>query len=103
VEAFDHTPVSDAFVMVENVGRGATNARGQLTVDGLCPGTVMVEIIHPAFEEARRRVALVNGAAVEIELAPLIETVSVTEKAAPPTDMRATAVVTGEALERKRG
>jgi iron complex outermembrane receptor protein len=103
VETFDHAPVSDAFVMVENIGRGATNARGQLTVGGLCPGTVTVEIIHPAFEEARRRVAVVNTAAVEIELAPLVQTVTVTEKAAPPADMRATTVLTGEALERKRG
>lgn len=103
VESFEHAPVSDVFVTLDGVGRGATNARGQLNIVGLCPGTIVVETLHPAFEGARRSVKVHGAVALEIELQPLVESITVTEKARPPTDMRSTAVVTGDALERKRG
>jgi iron complex outermembrane recepter protein len=103
VDAFDHMPVPDAFLVVNGSGRGTTDARGRLNITALCPGRVAVEVVHPAFENARRELEVMSTSSLEFQLQPIVESVTVTQKAAAPTDTRSTAVLSGEALEQQRG
>lgn len=103
IDALLHTPVADAYVAVNEAGAGVTDQRGHLTLGGLCAGDHVIDVVHPGYEEVRRSVSLVRAASVEIELPALVERVTVVEKAVAPADMRSTAVLSGEALDRKRG
>ena len=103
IDSLTHDPVGDAFVTANQVPRGITDRHGRLKIEDLCPGGVVIEVVHGAYEGVRRTITFAADASVEIAVQPLIESLDIVEKAPPPVDMRSTAVISGEALERKRG
>jgi len=104
VDALDHVPIPDVAIVVNQVAAGQTDARGRLTLTGLCEGDISVEAARLDYQPARQVIRLAGAASVEIELEiAFTETVTIVAKAPPPVDMRSTATVSGAALERKRG
>lgn len=103
IEAFDHEPVSAANITVNHTFAGSTDEHGRLKVEGLCAGKVMVEAAHDAFEPGARLITLGPSGSVEIELKFKVEEYAVETKVTRTVDMRSTATISDEALERKRG
>ena len=103
VEAFDHEPIVGAYVMANGAMSGITDQQGHLVVVGICSGKVTLEILHDAFETSTRILRLKDNAAVEVALAFKVEEYNIETKAPPSVDMRSTAVVSAEVIERKRG
>jgi iron complex outermembrane recepter protein len=64
---------------------------------------VVIDVVHAAYESTHRAIALRETVSLEIALAPVIDSITIVEKAPPPVDMRSTAAISGAALERKRG
>ena len=104
VNAVTHEPVIGAVVTVNARAVGMTDEAGRFTVAGLCPGPTSVQVQRDDYAPARATVALARAASVELALRAAAGEVIVIEGEAPePVDMRSTAVLSGEALERTRG
>ena len=104
VEAATHEAVAAATVTVNGQPAGETGDDGHVMVRGLCPGAVEVVVERIDCVPARRTVTLGAAASLEVAVASrAIETVIIEDRPPDPVDMRSTAVVDGEALERTRG
>ena len=103
VDSLMHEPVPAALVAANGVPVGMTDERGRLTLQGLCRGEVVLDVAALEHRKVRRVLALAESASLEIQLEPVFEEVSIQEKAVAPTDMQSRTVVSGEALEHKRG
>ncbi|MEJ7596399.1 MAG: TonB-dependent receptor [Kofleriaceae bacterium] len=104
VEAGSHEPIAGASVRVGGHERGETDAQGRFALRDLCPGRTVVEVQRIDSKPTRRSISLQGNIALEFEVALLgTEVVEIHDKAPPPPDMRSTTVLSGEALERKRG
>jgi iron complex outermembrane receptor protein len=103
VDALAHEPVSEAYVTVNETVDGTTDERGRLKLAGLCPGPGVVDVVHAAYQSTSQALTLTRSASIEVALQPLIEAVTIAEKAPPPVDTRSSSAIAGEALERKRG
>ena len=105
VENTSHEPVGGATVKVDDQPVTETDEQGRFTLQGLCPGDVTITIERIDCMPNVRTIKLGKSASLEVEmtLGGTNEVIEVREKAPPPTDMRSTTVLSGEALERKRG
>jgi len=105
VDSLAHEPIPDVTVSVGRASVGQTGGQGRVLLTGLCPGTVALAASHPAYQPARRTVSLaqVDSVEIELDLAVSEETIVVVSKPKPAADMRSTATISGEALERRRG
>jgi iron complex outermembrane receptor protein len=99
VDAATHEPVAGAVVSIDGRPVTQTDADGRFSAVA-CPPAV-VEVERADYAPGRR---VVTSGSVEIELELAAGEVIVVEGEAPaPIEMQATAVVSGEALERTRG
>jgi iron complex outermembrane receptor protein len=81
-----------------------TDENGRFALTGLCPGELVIEVERADYAVGRRALPITASAALEIELQALdVEVIVVAGEAPAPTDMRSTAVISGDALERTRG
>lgn len=104
VDARTHEPIAGAAVRVNGSDAGETDASGRFALRGLCSGELAVEVERADYAIGRSTVVLGATGSVELALTPLAAEVVVVEGKVPdPVDMRSTAVISGEALERTRG
>lgn len=104
IESFDHDPIGAVSILVNHVVVGTTDGHGRFALGGLCHGqTLHIDAIHGAYEPATRTITVREAASVELELNFAVEDYTVETKAAPAVNMRSTAIISDEALERKRG
>lgn len=108
IETTTHEPVAGATVTVTTRGEvrpmGETDAAGRFELAGLCSGEVTIAIERLDLVPVTKTFRLVTSAEVEIAMTLVgVEVIEVREKAPPPTDMRSTTTLAGEALERTRG
>ena len=104
VEVGTHEPVAGATVRIAKRDVGETDAQGRFALRNLCPGPIVVEVQRLDTEPAQRAFTLAGSMSLELEVTLLGgEVVEIHDKAPPPPEMRSTTVLTGEALDRKRG
>ena len=104
VDVATHEAIPGAVVRVDDRIVGETDRTGHFVVTGLCPGARLLEVERADYLVDRRTIALGARVSVELELVAFDDEVIVVEAEAPgPVDMRSTAVLAGEALERTRG
>lgn len=82
-----------------------TDAAGRFALRDLCPGELTVALELEGYTTGQRTLQIAGGVvSLELELSAAgSEVIVVEDKAPPPTDMRATAEISGAALERTRG
>jgi iron complex outermembrane receptor protein len=103
IDVFMHEPVEGALVITNGARAGTTDERGRLAIEGLCATTAKIEVVHPGFQGVTRSLTITEHTSVELELDPVFEDITVVDDAPPPAEMHATSVISGEALERRRG
>jgi iron complex outermembrane receptor protein len=104
VDEATHEPVIGAIVLVNDRSEGLTDATGRVSVGALCPGPLSVQVSGEGYAPGLATVSLEDSASVELALRAVGSEVIVVEgKRTKQVDMRSTAVVSGEALERTRG
>jgi len=104
VDVATHEPIPGATIRIDNRAVAETDADGRFTLRDLCPGSHAVEVERADYAVGRRAVVLAATTSLEVALATLEAEVVVIESKAPtPIDMRSTAVISGDALERTRG
>jgi iron complex outermembrane recepter protein len=107
VDQDTHEAIAGALVRRDGVIVGDTDGNGRFVLKDLCPAATTVEIEMEGYAASKRTIASASGAgtlSIEFELSPSTnETIVIEDKAPTPTDMRATAVLSGAALERTRG
>ncbi|HRC54744.1 MAG TPA: TonB-dependent receptor [Kofleriaceae bacterium] len=106
IDADTHEALAGALVRVGDAVLGDTDGAGHFILRDLCPGELTLEVELMGYTVARQQLAVRGGqvVSIEIELSAMDEEVIVVEDKAPvATEMRATAVLSGAALARKRG
>ncbi|MEZ4401808.1 MAG: TonB-dependent receptor [Kofleriaceae bacterium] len=104
IDAATQEGLGFASVFVDGDHVGETDDQGHLTAPGLCPGERVISVDRDDYQEGQRQVTLTADRSVEVGLAKLAREVVIIEDTAPPAvDMRATTVLSGEALDRTRG
>ncbi len=106
VHVFDelvHEPLSGANVNLDGRQIGQTDARGRFAAEGLCQPRASLEVTSAGYAPRRRWITVTPHSTVEIQLEPIFETAVFEVKPIEAPDTRATAVLTGEQLEAKRG
>lgn len=104
VDVTTHEPVAGAVVSVDGETVTVTDEDGRFAINRLCPAELRLEIDRGDYAKAAKTISLEHSTSVEFQLeARLDEVVVIKGKEIERTDMRSTAVVSGEALERTRG
>jgi iron complex outermembrane recepter protein len=106
VDDVTHEPMIGAIVTVNGQSSEMSDANGRFAVAGLCPPSVTLRVDQGGYAPETRTVpvAAAATASVELRLRPAGGEVIVVQGETPePIDMRSTAKVSGEALERTRG
>lgn len=98
-----HEPIANALVTLDGDFVGSTDARGGLEVAGICQHRGTLKIAAQGYGSHQRQVVITPTTALEVRLEPIFDTVVIETAPAETTDTRATAVLTGERLEAKRG
>jgi iron complex outermembrane recepter protein len=103
VDAASHAPVEAASVSVAGELVAQTDAAGHFTLRKICDGDVTVVVERPDYDTGSRTLTIEGHASLELELSQIGETIEIREHAPDPPEMRSTATLSGEALERTRG
>lgn len=107
VDASTHEAIAGALVRLDGETVAVTDEDGRFTLRELCFGPRTVALELEGYAPAERKLDVVGASSLELELstaaAASSEVIVVEDKAPAPTDMRATAVISGAALERTRG
>lgn len=104
VDVVTHDPLAGASVTMNDEIVAMTDEAGRFALTELCPGQLMLVVERPDYEIERRMIKVHAAMSVEIELRTALGEVIIVEgEKTEPVDMRSTAVVTGDALERTRG
>jgi len=104
VDTATHEPIAGATVTANGAIVGVTDEAGRFVLSDQCPGELVIEVEREDYQIGQRTLTLTGSTSFELSLrAVASEVIVVEDKAPPPVDMRSTAVVSGEALERTRG
>jgi len=103
VDMASHAPVVAATVSIGDQLLATTDEDGRFALTGLCPGPATIVIERDDYERTERAITITARAALEVEMKLAGEVIEIREKAPDPPEMRATATLAGEALERTRG
>jgi iron complex outermembrane receptor protein len=104
VDAASHEPIASADVHLDGGYVGVTDEAGRFELSGLCTGVATVEVGRADYAAGQRTLELAGDTSLELELtAQSSEIIVVAGEAPTPVDMRSTAEVSGDALERTRG
>ncbi len=107
VDAATHEPIAGAVIQVDGQAAAMTEANGRFSLGGLCPGVRVIEVERIGYDLRREELAIAESRdatalSLELELSASGEVI-VMEGEAPTIDMRSTAVLSGDALQRTRG
>lgn len=103
VDAITHEPIAGATVSVAGEAVAITDEVGRFALTFLCPGETLIAVEREDYEPGRQAFTLARRYSLELEMQPVSGEVIVIAGEAPRADMRATTVLSGEALERTRG
>jgi hypothetical protein len=106
VDEATHEPVIGAIVAVNGEATEMSDANGRFAVSGLCPPSAALRVERDGYAPRTLTVPVsaIGRSSVELRLRPVGGEVIVIQGETPePIDMRSTAKVSGEALERTRG
>ena len=104
VDDATHEPVDGATVRVNGVDVTATDDTGRFVLTGQCAGDLTIEVERDDYQTGARTLTVDGSVSLELPLHAIEgEVIEIEQKALEPVNMRSTAVVTGEALERTRG
>lgn len=104
VDDATHEPVIGAIVLVNGQATELTDQAGRFVLRGLCPGEIAVRVERDGYLPGKRNLSLTTAGSLELGLRSVEGEVIVIQGETPePIDMRSTAKVAGEALERTRG
>ena len=103
VDGASHAPVVAATVSIGEQWLATTDEDGRFTLTGLCPGPTTIVVERDDYDRAERAVTVAERTSLEVEMKLAGEVIEVRDRAPDPPDMRATATLAGEALERTRG
>jgi iron complex outermembrane recepter protein len=103
VDAASHEPVAAASVSVGDNLLATTDDNGRFTLTGLCEGEITIVIEREDYQRAERSVVIGQQRAIEVAMKLGGEVIEVRDRAPDPPEMRATATLSGEDLERTRG
>ncbi len=104
VDVASHAPIEAATISIGDELLANTDEQGRFSLTGLCQGFPLV-VIAERDDYQRTETSIVVGKtrSIEIEMRLSGEVIEVREHAPDPPDMRATATLSGQALERTRG
>jgi iron complex outermembrane receptor protein len=103
VDRVSHEPVEGAVVSLDGQALTTTDKDGRFAIKKPCAGEAQLVVERMDYVSAQRTVSLQGSRSIEIELEARWDEIVVIKGQAVRTDMRSTAVVSGEALERTRG
>jgi len=103
VDAVTHEPVIAATIRTGDQLLATADEAGRFTLSELCPGPLALVVERDDYKPGERTVEVTDHVSLEIELTTAGEVIALRDKAPPPTEMRATAEVSGAALEKSHG
>jgi iron complex outermembrane recepter protein len=103
VDGKTHEPVVAATVSIGDQLVATTDENGRFTLTGLCPGPTAIVVEREDYQRAERSVVIGEEPAIEFTMKLGGEIIEIRDRAPDPPDMRATATLSGQALERTRG
>lgn len=103
VDAQSHEPIASATVRTGDTLLAITDEAGRFQLSGLCPGLVTVVVERADHKPSTHALTITDHASLEVALSGAGEVIEIREKAPPPPEVRSTAVISGEKLERTRG
>jgi iron complex outermembrane receptor protein len=103
VDAATHEPIAAAMVRTGDTLLATTDEAGRFRLSGLCPGTIALVVERDDHEPSEHRLTIPDQASLEVALRGSGEVIEIREKAPPTPEVRSTAVISGEKLERTRG
>jgi iron complex outermembrane recepter protein len=103
VDVASHAPVVAATVTVGDQLLATTDDNGRFTLTGLCAGPMTIVVEREDYQRAETKVVIGPHASVEVTMKFGGEVIEVHDRAPDPPEMRATATLSGAALERTRG
>jgi iron complex outermembrane recepter protein len=103
VDAATHEPVIAATVRTGDTLLATADEAGRFTLANLCPGPLAIVVERDDYKPAARSLQISGHVSLEIELTTTGEVIEIRERTPPPTEVRSTAVIDGEKLEKSRG
>jgi iron complex outermembrane receptor protein len=103
VDVASHAPVEAATVTIGDQLLATTDEDGRFSLTELCPGPTTILIERADYESAERTITIGHHASLEVEMRIAGEVIEIRDRAPDPPELRSTAVLAGEALERTRG
>jgi iron complex outermembrane receptor protein len=103
VDGTTHEPVAAATVRTGATLLATSDAAGRFTLTGLCPGPITVVVERDDHKPAERTLTIVGHASLEIALSGAGEVIEIRAQAPPPPEVRSTAEISGDKLEKTRG
>jgi iron complex outermembrane recepter protein len=103
VDAATHEPIAAATVRAGDTLLATTDDAGRFRLSGLCPGAVTLVVERSDHKPSEHTLTIPDQAALEVALRGGGEVIEIREKAPPPPEIRSTAVISGDKLEKTRG
>jgi iron complex outermembrane recepter protein len=103
VDASTHAPIAAATVRSGATLLATSDAAGRFSLTRLCPGPLTVIVERDDYKPGARTLTIAGHASLEVSLSSGGEVIEIREQAPPPPEVRATAVISGEKLEKTRG
>jgi iron complex outermembrane receptor protein len=103
VDAATHEPIAAATVRTGDQLLAISDEAGRFTLSALCPGLITVIVEREDHKPSERTLTVADRISLEVALRASGEVIEIREKAPPPPEVRSTAVIAGDDLEKTRG